>query len=62
MQGRSQPIVGGTRNMTLVDTNIESTGGQGHQKAHEFMVYSIACEYVRATRVTPGAADLETEV
>lgn len=57
MQGRSQPIVGGTRNMTLHDTNIESTGGQGHQKAHEFMVYSIACEYTRATRAAAGGTN-----
>jgi hypothetical protein len=55
VQGRSQPIVGGVRNMTLVDTNLESTGGQGHQKAHEFMVYSLALEYVRATRAAAGA-------
>jgi len=57
VQGRSQPIVGGTRNMTLWDTNIESTGGQGHQKAHEFMVYSIALEYARATRAAAGGTN-----
>jgi hypothetical protein len=57
VQGRSQPIVGGTRNMTLVDTNIESTGSMGHAKAHEFMVYSIAIEYVRATRVAGAAVN-----
>lgn len=49
-QGRSQPIVGGTRNSTLVDTNIKGTGLTGLNKAWEFMVYGWAVEYVRATR------------
>ena len=52
--GRSQPITGGTRNMTLVDTNIESTGLNGHPKAHEWMVYSLGVEYTRATRPDQG--------
>jgi hypothetical protein len=52
--GRSQPITGGTRQMTLVDTNIESLGLVGHPKAHEFMVYSLWMEYVRACRPDVG--------
>jgi len=51
--GRSQPIVGGTRNNTLIDTNIKGTGLTGLNKAWEFMVYGWALEYIRATR-TPS--------
>jgi hypothetical protein len=52
--GRSQPITGGTRNMTLVDTNIESTGLNGHPKAWEFMVYSFWVEFTRVCRANVG--------
>jgi hypothetical protein len=48
--GRSQPIVGGTRNNTAIDTNIKGTGLTGLNKAWEFMVYGWAVEYIRATR------------
>lgn len=48
--GRSQPIVGGARNNTLLDTNIRGTGLTGLNKAWEFMVYGWAIEYMRATR------------
>lgn len=48
--GRSQTIVGGTRQNSAVDTNIQGTGLQGLQKAWEFMVYGWAMSYTRATR------------
>lgn len=59
--GRSQAIVGGTRNNTLVDTNIKGTGLTGLNKAWEFMVYGWALEYIRATRapsLLTGFSDL----
>lgn len=52
--GRSQAMVGGVRNNSLVDTNIPGTGLTGLPKSWEFMVYGWAFEYMRATR-TPFA-------
>lgn len=52
--GRSQQIVGGNRGMTLVDTNIPSTGLNGLPKAWEFYVYGFAFEFMRATRPDDG--------
>jgi hypothetical protein len=52
--GRSQPIVGGTRASTLVDTNIPSTGLNGLPKDWEFLVYGLAAEIMRVTRANAG--------
>lgn len=50
--GKSQPITGGTRGMTLVDTNIPGSGLTGLPKAWEFMIYGLFFEYVRVCRPT----------
>lgn len=52
--GKSQQITGGTRGMTLADTNIEGTGTSGLPRAWEFMVYGFAVEFMRATRPNGG--------
>lgn len=55
--GKSQPITGGTRNSTAVDTNIPGTGLTGLPKAWEFMIYGLAFEFMRAMR--PDAGETE---
>lgn len=53
--GRAQPIPGGTRIQTRVDTNIPRAGDAGLPKDWRFLVYALAIKMVRATR---GAAPL----
>lgn len=50
--GRSQPITGGARPNTAVDTNIPATGLQGLPKDWEFLVYGFGFEFIRAARAT----------
>lgn len=52
--GRSQPITGGQRNNTLVDTNVPRNGNIGLPKDWEFMVYGWAMEIIRVTRPDEG--------
>ncbi len=52
--GKSQPITGGTRGMTLVDTNIPGTGLNGLPKSWEFMIYGLAFEFMRVMRADAG--------
>jgi hypothetical protein len=48
----SQPVPGGNRNMTKVDTNIPRQGDNGLPQSMEFYVYSIANQGMRATRTS----------
>ncbi len=52
--GRSQPIPGGTRIQTRVDTNIPRNGETGLPKDWEMLVYGWGWKLVRATRPAPG--------
>ncbi|KKL77230.1 hypothetical protein LCGC14_2036960 [marine sediment metagenome] len=52
--GKSQPITGGTRGMTLVDTNIPGSGLTGLPKSWEFMIYGLAFEFMRVMRADAG--------
>lgn len=56
--GRSQQITGGTRMMTLVDTNVPSNGISGLPKDWGFLVYGFAFEFVRAARPTGAATQI----
>ncbi len=53
--GRSQPIPGGTRIQTRVDTNIPRSGDTGLPKDWEMLVYGIAIKATRACRPQTGA-------
>jgi len=53
--GRSQPIPGGTRIQTRVDTNIPRNGDSGLPKDWEFLVYGWGIMLVRACRPQTGA-------
>jgi hypothetical protein len=53
---RSQPIPGGTRAMTRVDTNIPRNGDSGLPKDWEFLVYGWGIKMVRMMRPPTGAA------
>lgn len=48
--GRSQPIPGGTRIQTKVDTNIPRNGESGLPKDWEFLVYGWALKFTRTMR------------
>lgn len=52
--GRSQPIPGGTRIQTRVDTNIPRNGESGLPKDWEVLVYGWAWKLVRAERAPTG--------
>jgi len=45
--GRSQPIPGGSRNQTKVDTNIPKSGDSGLPRQWEMLVYGWGIEFVR---------------
>lgn len=48
--GRAQPIPGGTRTQTRVDTNIPRAGESGLPKDWEMLVFGIGIKAVRAMR------------
>jgi hypothetical protein len=52
--GRSQPIPGGTRIQTRVDTNVPRNGETGLPKDFEMLVYGWGWKLVRATRPDEG--------
>jgi hypothetical protein len=52
---RSQPIPGGTRSMTRVDTNIPRNGDSGLPKDWEMLVYGWGIKMVRMERPPTGA-------
>ncbi len=51
---RSQPIPGGTRIQTRVDTNIPRSGESGLPKDFEQLVYGWGLKFTRATRANEG--------
>ena len=55
------PIPGGTRVLTLVDTNLIRGGDNGLQMGYEMLIYSIQIQVVRemATNVAGGAFALQ---
>src|SRR5271165_636538 len=53
--GRSQPIPGGTRASTRVDTNIPRNGDSGLPQSWEMYVYGIGILMVRVERPPTGA-------
>jgi len=55
--GRSQPIPGGTRAQTRVDTNVPRNGDNGLPKDWEMLVYGVAIKLVRACRPQTGATE-----
>ena len=54
--GRSQPIPGGTRIQTRVDTNIPRSGEAGLPKDWEVLVYGWGIKIVRAMRANAAGA------
>ena len=54
--GRSQPIPGGTRIQTRVDTNIPRSGESGLPKDWEVLVYGWGIKMVRAMRADNNGA------
>lgn len=54
--GRSQPIPGGTRAQTKVDTNIPKAGDSGLPKDWEMLVYGWGIEFVRTMSTATLAA------
>lgn len=52
--GRSQPIPGGTRVQTRVDTNIPRNGDSGLPKDWEMLIYGIGLKMTRVCRPASG--------
>jgi len=55
--GRSQPIPGGARPQTRVDTNIPRNGDSGLPQSYEMLVYGLAIEITRVMRPQAGAVE-----
>lgn len=56
---RGQPIPGGTRTLTDVDTNLVRSGDTGLQEGWEALVYSIQIEVTREMGTTAAAFALQ---
>jgi len=56
---QGSPIPGGSRVLTLVDTNITRSGDTGLQAGWEMLVYSIQVEVVREVAATTSAFALQ---
>lgn len=54
--GRGQPIAGGSRIQTDVDTNLQRAGDNGLPMAWEAFIYSICADAVRVCRPQTGQA------
>ncbi len=54
--GRSQPISGGTRASTQVDTNVPRSGDSGLMQSWEMYIYSLCVSPVRVMRPTAAGA------
>lgn len=54
--GRSQPIPGGTRISTRVDTNVPRQGGSGLPKDWEMLIYGWGLKLTRVMRPPTGAS------
>jgi len=55
--GRSQPIPGGARTMTRVDTNVPRSGDSGLPKDWEMLVYGWGIQFTRVMRAPAGAQE-----
>jgi hypothetical protein len=55
--GRSQPIPGGTRTQTKVDTNVPKASDNGLPKDWEMLVYAYGVLPVRVERSTDGVVN-----
>jgi hypothetical protein len=55
--GRSQPIPGGARSQTRVDTNVPRNGDNGLPKDWEMLVYGWGIQFTRIMRVPTGAQE-----
>ena len=55
--GRSQPIPGGTRAQTRVDTNVPRNGDNGLPKDWEMLVYGWGLKIVRVCRPATNASE-----
>ena len=55
--GRSQPIPGGARSQTRVDTNVPRNGDNGLPKDWEMLVYGWGIQVVRACRVQTNGTE-----
>ena len=58
--GRSQPISGGTRTSTRVDTNVPRSGDTGLPMSWEMYIYGIGIKAVRVMRAPTAAATAPT--
>lgn len=56
VSGRSQPIPGGTRASTRVDTNIPRSGDTGLPMSWEMYIYGIGIKMVRVMRATTAGS------
>jgi hypothetical protein len=56
VSGRSQPIPGGTRAATRVDTNVPRSGDTGLPMSWEMYIYGIGIMMVRVMRATTAGA------
>lgn len=57
VSGRSQPIPGGTRASTRVDTNVPRSGDTGLPMSWEMYIYGIGVKMTRACRPPTGATN-----
>jgi hypothetical protein len=55
--GRSQPIPGGARSQTRVDTNVPRNGDNGLPKDWEMLVYGWGIQFTRIMRTPTGAQE-----
>ena len=56
VSGRSQPIPGGTRAATRVDTNVPRSGDTGLPMSWEMYIYGIGVKMVRVMRANSGGS------
>lgn len=57
VSGRSQPIPGGTRASTSVDTNVPRSGDNGLPQSWEMYIYGIGLKMVRVMRTQTGGTN-----
>lgn len=58
--GRSQPISGGTRSASRVDTNVPRSGDTGLPMSWEMYIYGIGIQMVRVMRAPTAASSAPT--
>jgi len=60
VSGRSQPISGGTRSATRVDTNVPRSGDSGLPMSWEMYIYGIGIKMTRVMRAPTASATAPT--